>query len=109
MGGEGLPSTRADAIHFAQVGGSYAFGDGEYFDPMGLAGKQQPAGAFPFEAFMGSKTPLDGLPHAKDMEKLKLAEIKNGRVAMMAITGMAVQECLWGNPVVDQTPFFFGR
>ena len=33
--------------------------------------------------------------------------IKNGRVAMMAITGMAVQECLYGSPVIEQTPFFF--
>ena len=41
--------------------------------------------------------------------ELRLAEIKNGRVAMMAITGFAVQEFLWGNPVIKQTPFFFGR
>ena len=85
------------------VGGDYGF------DPMGLAGPQKPMGAFPFEAFMGSKTPIDGVRYAKDMDALKLAEIKNGRVAMMAITGMAVQETLWGNPVVEQTPFFFGH
>jgi len=42
----------------------------------------------------------------KDMQ---LAEIKNGRAAMMGITGFAVQEALWGNPVIEQTPFFFGR
>jgi|TARA_B110000196_G_C20539392_1_gene383698 light-harvesting complex II chlorophyll a/b binding protein 4 len=30
-----------------------------------------------------------------------------GRAAMMGITGFAVQECVWGTPVVDQTPFFF--
>ncbi len=76
---------------------------------MGLAGPQKPAGAFPFESFMSSKTPIDSLRYAKDLDAMKLAEIKNGRVAMMAITGMAVQECLWGNPVVEQTPFFFGR
>jgi len=85
------------------VGGDYGF------DPMGLAGPQKPAGAFPFESFMSSKTPIDSLRYAKDLDAMKLAEIKNGRVAMMAITGMAVQECLWGNPVVEQTPFFFGR
>jgi len=38
---------------------------------------------------------------------LKTAEIKHGRAAMMAITGFAVQEFLWGSPVVQQTPFFF--
>lgn len=42
----------------------------------------------------------------KEMER---AEIKNGRLAMMAITGMAVQEFLWGSPVVEQSAWFFGR
>ena len=42
----------------------------------------------------------------KDMQ---LAEIKHGRAAMMAITGFAVQEFLWGSPVIEQTPWFFGR
>merc|ERR1719472_768100 len=46
----------ADRLGF---GGAYAFGDGEYFDPMGLAGTQQPEGAFPFDSFMASKTPID--------------------------------------------------
>jgi len=27
----------------------------------------------------------------------------------MAITGMAVQEFLWGSPVVEQSAWFFGR
>merc|ERR1712087_526665 len=29
-------------------------------------------------------------------------EIYNGRLAMLAITGFAVQEALWGQPVIDQ-------
>ena len=41
------------------------------------------------------------------MGTLKTAEIKHGRAAMMAITGFAVQELVWGSPVVEQTPFFF--
>merc|ERR1711990_711282 len=41
------------------------------------------------------------------MGTLKTAEIKHGRAAMMAITGFAVQEFLYGKPVVEQTPFFF--
>jgi hypothetical protein len=87
----------------------YSDPQGEHFDPMGLAGEQKPYMAFPFEAFMGPRTPIDGIPNAKDMDAMKVAEIKNGRLAMMAITGMATQEFVWGNPVVDQTPFFFGK
>lgn len=84
--------------------------EGDYgFDPLGLAGEQRPLGAFPFDAFLAKKTPIDGVRYAKDMPAMKLAEIKNGRLAMMAITGMAVQEFVWGTPVVQQTPFFFGR
>jgi len=39
---------------------------------------------------------------------METAEIKNGRLAMLAITGMALQELISGMAVVDQTPFFFG-
>mmetsp|Transcript_5703 Transcript_5703/g.16570 ORF Transcript_5703/g.16570 Transcript_5703/m.16570 type:complete len:262 (-) Transcript_5703:288-1073(-) len=38
---------------------------------------------------------------------MEAAEIKNGRLAMLAITGYAFQEALWGVPVVDQTPILF--
>jgi light-harvesting complex II chlorophyll a/b binding protein 4 len=40
-------------------------------------------------------------------KEMELAEIKNGRLAMLAITGFALQEALWQTPVVDQTPIFF--
>jgi len=38
----------------------------------------------------------------------ELCEIKNGRLAMIAITGMAFQEVVTGMPVVLETPIFFG-
>jgi light-harvesting complex II chlorophyll a/b binding protein 4 len=41
--------------------------------------------------------------------KLRGSELFNGRLAMLAITGFAVQEFLWDAPVVEQTPFFFGK
>lgn len=39
---------------------------------------------------------------------MELCEIKNGRLAMIGIIGMAAQEFITGMPVVQQTPFFFG-
>ena len=40
-------------------------------------------------------------------KEMETAEIKNGRLAMLAITGYAFQEAAYGTPVVDQTPIFF--
>ena len=41
--------------------------------------------------------------------ELRANELFNGRLAMLAITGFAVQEFVWGKPVIEQTPLFFGR
>jgi len=68
------------------------------FDPLGFSTGQGP---IPFDAL-----PFE-VPNVGDMTALKEAEIKNGRAAMMAITGFAVQEFIWGTPVVAQTPLFF--
>jgi hypothetical protein len=43
----------------------------------------------------------------KKVIDLQTKEIKNGRLAMMGILGFAIQEALYGTPVIDQTPFFF--
>jgi light-harvesting complex II chlorophyll a/b binding protein 4 len=76
---------------------------GDYgFDPLGFSTGKIPG---PWE---GAGEGRPHWPNVGDMEALKLAEIKNGRAAMMAITGFAVQEFFYGTPVVDQTPFFFG-
>lgn len=52
---------------------------------------------------------FDPLSLADKAGDMRTAEIYNGRLAMLAITGFAAQEFLWSSPVVAQTPFFFGR
>ena len=38
---------------------------------------------------------------------MQLAEIKHGRIAMIAIIGFALQEHILKIEVVEETPFFF--
>jgi len=40
-------------------------------------------------------------------KRMQLAEIKNGRLAMVAVFGFALQEFVSKQGVVDETPFFF--
>jgi light-harvesting complex II chlorophyll a/b binding protein 4 len=78
----------------------YQVGDGDFgFDPLGFAQS---------DGLVGSSIAAH-LPHVGDMGDMRVAEIKNGRLAMLAITGFAVQEYVTGVPVVDQSPWFFGR
>ena len=51
----------------------------------------------------------DPLNFADSVRKdgLQLAEIQNGRAAMLGVTGFAVQEYVGGMAVVDETPMFF--
>lgn len=77
------------------------------FDPLGLQGaiadkwmetvpeRDRPLLLDPFEFKANCKA------------NVAKAEVWHGRAAMMAITGFAVQEALWGTPVVDQSPIFF--
>jgi hypothetical protein len=44
---------------------------------------------------------------AQGQKWMQLAEIKNGRLAMVAITAFAFQEFVTKSGVVDQTPIFF--
>jgi len=46
-------------------------------------------------------------PGEEGRQIMRTSELKNGRLAMMAITGMAIQEAMLKKPVVDQTPLFF--
>ena len=43
----------------------------------------------------------------KDRMNMQLAEVKHGRLAMIAITGFSVQEFVTGIGIVDETPLFF--
>jgi len=43
----------------------------------------------------------------KDQMDMQLAEVKHGRLAMIAITGFSVQEVVTGIGIVDETPLFF--
>merc|ERR1712129_236543 len=58
------------------------------------------AGDFGFDPMGISKE--EGRSRQKE---LRGAELYNGRLAMLAITGFAVQEFLWSKPVIEQTPF----
>jgi len=52
--------------------------------------------------------PLGLYPEEVEGQKrMKLAEIKHGRLAMIAVTGFAVQEYVSNMGVIDETPFFF--
>lgn len=52
--------------------------------------------------------PLGMFPQDKASQKeMMTKEIKHGRIAMMAILGFAIQEAVYGIPVVKETPFFF--
>ena len=37
----------------------------------------------------------------------RTAELKHGRIAMLAVVGYAAQEALYRVPVTEETPFFF--
>jgi len=52
--------------------------------------------------------PLGFYPQDKNgQRRMQLAEIKNGRLAMIAIVGFAIQEFVLKVGVIDETPIFF--
>jgi hypothetical protein len=73
------------------------------FDPLGL---------YAFRSYFGLDQITEKITREEKLARARfdmdLCEIKNGRLAMLAITAYAAQEYLSGIPVVQQTPFFFG-
>ena len=44
---------------------------------------------------------------AAGAKERRTAELKHGRIAMLAVVGYAAQEALYRVPVTEETPFFF--
>jgi hypothetical protein len=73
------------------------------FDPLRLHTFRS---SFGLDNIMEKLSAEEKIARAKyDME---YCEIRHGRLAMLGITGMCLQEFISGMPVVQQTPFFFG-
>jgi len=52
--------------------------------------------------------PLGLYPKTEEgQQRMQLAEIKNGRLAMVSILGFAIQEFVFKSGVIDQSPLFF--
>lgn len=73
------------------------------FDPLNLYSLRS---SFGLDNIFENITREEKIARGKfDME---LCEIKNGRLAMLAVVGYVAQEFVTGIPVVQQTPLFFG-
>jgi len=73
----------AAALEFIAIKNDFVTGEFN-FDPLRLGGKNE-----------------------KEQFYMKEAELFNGRLAMLAITGFAIQEFVLNDAVVNQTPIFF--
>jgi hypothetical protein len=67
-------------------------------------GNEKPEGYIPGDLKFD---PLNLYKARGDKKTMETAEIKNGRLAMVAITAFAFQEAATGLPVVQETPYLF--
>lgn len=72
-----------------------------YFDADDVAEESYLPGDYGFDPFNLYPTDKAG------QQRMQLAEIKHGRLSMIAVTGFAIQEYASGLGVVDETPIFF--
>jgi hypothetical protein len=74
--------------------------------PKFLTGKY--AGDVGFDP-LGFASSVEQLVYYREAEvkHAQLAEIKHGRLSMIAVTGFAIQEYVSGLGVIDETPAFF--
>jgi len=85
----------------------WKYSPGDYaFDPLDLRTK--------LAEYWAKRSDVKPTTEAEKMELLanikaniETAEIAHGRMAMLAITGFALQEAFWHQSVVDQSPIFF--
>ena len=64
-------------------------------------------GLTPSETYVPGDLGFDPLGLRSKRDDMDLAEIKHGRLAMLAVAGFTAQEFIYGTPVVEQTPQFF--
>lgn len=91
-----------------------AAGSAAYLEYVAEEQKNRRSRIGPVEVHIAGDYGFDPLGFSKEegafrQKELRASELANGRLAMLAITGFAVQEFLWSKPVIAQTPFFFGR
>jgi light-harvesting complex II chlorophyll a/b binding protein 4 len=78
------------------------------FDPLGVYATYDPSSLNPYIKMKMQVDPTVYYTFLSSQKKEREAqEIRNGRLAMLAITGMAFQEAVYKTPVVEQTPDFF--
>eukprot|EP00607_Mallomonas_marina_P003914 CAMPEP_0182436546 /NCGR_PEP_ID=MMETSP1167-20130531/82169_1 /TAXON_ID=2988 /ORGANISM="Mallomonas Sp, Strain CCMP3275" /LENGTH=249 /DNA_ID=CAMNT_0024628837 /DNA_START=81 /DNA_END=830 /DNA_ORIENTATION=- len=117
-----LPSILADggrAPSLLNGGLSSPFASGMLIMSIIIAGYLESSAMNSGNVFWDSEKPKDYIPGDFGFDPLNLHglkgnkkimqenEIKNGRLAMIAITAFAMQEAATGLPVVEQTPYLF--
>ena len=99
-------------LQLSLVGAAAAFVPAPQLAAPSRAAAARPAVSMKVDGLLGAIPPMGyfdplGLSDKLGRTAAAEAEIYNGRLAMLAITGFAMQEALWGQPVVDQWSIFF--